>query len=84
MAFLVHLELGSDKNWEGNAPVRDSDFPQPGRLEQMFARVFQLCCECLLVGNQLLRWDLIGAIEQVGHRFVDLKRHVLCTDFSMK
>ena len=40
----------------------------------------QFCYECLLVGSQLLRCDLIGAIEQVGHRFVDLMRHVLCTD----
>ena len=26
--------------------------------------------------------DLIGVIEQVDHRFVDLERHVLCTDHS--
>ena len=69
---VVLLDVTSDRKREGNAPVSDSDFPWLGRFEWILTHVLQLCYECLLVGSELLRCDLIGAIEQVGHRFVDL------------
>ena len=81
---VVLLDVSSERNWEGNAPVSDSDFLRLGRFEQIHAHVHQFCCECILVSGQLLRCDLTGAIEQVDHRCVDLTRHVLCTDLPQR
>ena len=78
---IVLLGASSFKNWAGTAPAIGRDFPWLP-FEQILAPVLQFFCEGLLVGNQLLRGDLIGAIEQVGDRFVDLERHVLGTDVS--
>ena len=87
--LLVHLnqpvallDVSSDRTWEGKAPVCDDDFPWLGRFEQILAHVLQFRCECLVEVNQLLRCNLIGAIEQVGHRFVDLERHAVFTGLS--
>ena len=71
---LVLLDVSSDRNRGGTAPESDSVCPWLGRFEQILAHVLHFCCECLLVGNQLLRCDSIGAIEQVRHRSVDLER----------
>ena len=79
---VVLLGASSDRNCEGKAPVSDGGFQWLGRFEQTLVHVLQFCCECLLLGNQLLRCDLIGAFEQSGQLLVDPERHVLCTDLS--
>ena len=43
---VVLLDVSSDKNREGNAPVKESDFPWLGRFEQILAHVFLRVPSC--------------------------------------